>query len=353
MIAVGDENYRTDVGYRGQYLVSIIIDFLMNGVICISKDTSNFVKTIDLSGFSVCKKDLRKLLDAKFTKKEMTTIRLDLTANSCEDAEDAEYWIDRLKNSHLEFKITNFSYSIQSNEPGWWNMELIKNLNGVSGVEFSIKKKMLNYKDMVSILSFHENVENMTKLSLKGACIGDDEKHWFNRFLKTFKSLSRLNLSSSKLSNRVPDILEGLDLKYLNLSSCELTTADMKYLLTSSKIKHLNVGGKQMNLDFQELRTLNDSIEVLEINYFDRGRNFWLFLSFLKNLKSLNALIIDDKYLRKRDVLQLIDLKLRMLHIVNARFISSLRSKILFKEKLQESNYDFILTIRELSAILN
>ena len=333
-------------------------------MICIKDINPKSVKLIDLTGFPVHQESLKKLLVAKFTQSESTTVLFDLSVRG---GPGAGQWLELLRGGeHVQFRVEHFSCENVREPTRQRLLDYSRNSNtGVSGLTLS-SLDFDHWQQVFKCLSFLEKFDNLTKLSLQNDNLFDDSandmagRQWINRFLRKFKHLSRLDLSWNVLRNRVPDILFEVDLEYLNVTGCDLSPSDFEFILNLKKLRHLNIAGNEINFRGINHYLRNESVEILEMmsccNTISNDPN--LCFSFIKKFQSLKVLNVTDIHFNGPQVLQLIDLNLQLLQFRMAMGENRIQIEDdVFRVKLKENNYDFKFFNRfdifEITAVMN
>ena len=324
-----------------QYLVRLVFQLLISKVICIKTNTKKFVKLIDLSGFSVTMEDVQKLLDAKFTRSERTTIMFDLEVLSINNTSK---WIEILRgNDHINFKIEHFSCD-NIREPFRKKiLDTLENSRHLCGVTFT-DLAFESWPEVYRCLTPIEACQNLTKLSLPSNNLFDDSANdvigraWINRFLRKFKHLKRLDLSRNQLQNRMSDIMDGIDIEFLAVSNCQLTSVDLENILKMKSLAHLEVMWNVFELNPRNYES-NRTLQILEID--GRSLNLNCFLKKLHNLEVLS--VSSGENLTEDQIVEIIESQYRMLNIMQSRneFLTSDISEAVIREKLLENFYDF------------
>ena len=324
-----------------QYLARLVIQLLISKVICIKTNTKKFVKLIDLTGFSVSMEDLQNLLDAKFTRSERTTIKFDLEVLSIHNTSK---WLEIFRgNEHIMFSIEHFSCD-NIREPFRKKiLDSLENSGYLSGVTFT-DLAFESWPEVYRCLTPIEKCQNLTKLSLPSNNLFDDSANdvtgraWINRFLRKFKHLKRLDLSRNQLKNRISDIMNGVEVEFLAVSNCQLTSIDLENILNMKTLTHLEVMWNVFELNPRNYES-NRTLQILEID----GRSLNL-NSFLKKLHSLEVLSVSSgENITEDQIVEIIESQYRMLNIMQSRneFITSDISEAVIREKLFENSYDF------------
>ena len=333
----------------GEYFVCITIEFIISKVICIKNVNPKRVRLIDLTGFSVHQEHLQKLLEAKFTQTENTSVLFDLSVRG---SLKSGKWVDILRgNEHFQFRVEHFNCENVREPIRQRLLDYSSHSNSLSGVTLS-SLDFENWQQVFKCLTSLEKLDNLTKLSLPNDNLFDDSandmagRQWINRFLQKFKHLSRLDLSWNVLRNRVPDILFGLELDYLCLTGCDLSPSDLEFILNLKELKHLNIAGNEINFRGINRSLKNENVEVLEMMSCcnDIENDFNLCLAFIKRFQSLRVLNVTDIHFNGHQLLQLIDLKLQLFQFRMAMGEYRFEFEdVVFRLKLTENNYDFKL----------
>ena len=344
--------------------MNITIEFIIGKVICIKNVNPKRVNMIDLTGFTVHQEQLQKLLEAKFTSSENTTVLFDLSARGSRKSGN---WIDILKgNEHFQFKVEHFNCESMREPIRLRLLDYSRNSNILTGVTFS-SLDFENWQQVFKCLTSLEKLDNLTKLSLPNNNLFDDSsndvagRQWINSFLKKFKHLTRLDLSWNVLRNRVPDILFGLELDYLCVMGCDLNQSDLEFIMNLKKLKHLNIAGNEINFRLINRSLKNENIDTLEMmscSGTDRSLDFHLCLLFINNFQRLKVLNVTDIRFNGHHLLKLIDLKLQLFQFRMAMGEDRFEFEdVVFRNKLMENNYDYKLfhafDIFEITAIMN
>ena len=360
---VGNQYYCQELRSLGEYFVSITIEFIISKVICIKNVNPKRVRMINLTGFSVDQEHLQKLLEAKFTGSENTTVLFDLSVRG---SLKSGKWVDILRgNEHFQFKVEHFNCASVREPIRQRLLDYSSSSNKLSGVTFC-SLDFENWQQVFKCLTSLEKLDKLTKLSLPHDNLFDDSANdmagrlWINKFLKKFKHLSRLDLSWNILRNRVPDILFGLELEYLCIKGCDLSPSDLEFIMNFKKLKHLNIAGNKINFHGINRSLKNENIEVLEMMSCceDIESDFNLCLSFINRFQSLKVLNVTDIHFNGHQLLQLIDLKLQLFQFRMAMGEYRFEFEdVVFRLKLTENNYDFKLfhafDIFEITAVMS
>ena len=84
-------------------------------------------------------------------------------------------------------------------------------------------------------------------------------------FFSKLPKLKRLNIGGNRLTNKVPDILRGRDLQYLNLTGTQLRQLDVSFLASFSALNHLDLSNNKLRNKLNVLQGLLERLKLLEI----------------------------------------------------------------------------------------
>ena len=129
---------------------------------------------------------------------------------------------------------------------------------------FGVEKHSSELFDFLS-----EEFPNISSLDLSYNAInlnGDDLATSIlqNLFSKLVR-LKRLNIGGNRLTNKLPDILRGRDLHYLNLTGSQLRQLDVSFLAAFPGLNHLDLSNNKLRNKLNVLQGLLVRLKLLEI----------------------------------------------------------------------------------------
>ena len=342
--------------YFKRTVIETVLELVVSKIICIKSNSSKAVKMIDFTGFSLLGKDLERLISARFTKSEKTTVLLD--ADASDDNISPTKMLRILHgNDHIDFKIKFLTIDGSVREPIRNKfLELCNDLDGLNFSAMEFEDWPALYRCLTPIMT---KCPNLSKLSLSENNLFDENtgdqagRLWINKFLKSFKNLTRLDISLNNLNDRVSDILEGLRLQFLNVSNCELSEKDVEFVFSLKSLVHLDLSNN-LYLDSTKIEP-NNTIEILNLTRCNigllHGTTFKLFSNFLKKMHGLKYLDISNNKFSTSQLSTIIDFKFQQLKALNvltdscqcgANCVNCHLNLDQIENNFESNNYDYV-----------
>ena len=245
---IGNESQETICLKGGDVAVRRIISLIRRRVISINIQNTRAVSLLDLTGFPVSLKKLKRLMAASFTPMERMTVVVDLVVPRGEN-EIGDEWIEllckinttfilRIHSLHMEGlnKVTMMrllEVSVSSN----------RRLQGVRMASMDCN----DWTETMRAVSSLESCQHLVSLGLNDkvfqftANTQDHRSKCINTALVNLPCLERLDLSYNVMSGALKGILLCLRLTYLDVSKCGLVFEDLRMILSLSSLIHLNI----------------------------------------------------------------------------------------------------------------
>ena len=123
------------------------------------------------------------------------------------------------------------------------------------------------------------------------------------------------------MNEDVSDLLEGLHLQYLDVSECELSEDDVKFIFSMKDLVHLHMSlTDDLYLDSIDVEP-NFKLQILSLSScrigFNPGTSYKSFFNFLKKMQGLKQLEIPNSRLTPSQFLKIIELKIQKLEAMN------------------------------------
>ena len=239
---IGNESQETICLKGGDVAVRRIISLIRRRVISINIQNTRAVSLLDLTGFPVSLKKLKRLMAASFTPMERIVVPRG-------ENEIGDEWIEllckinttfilRIHSLHMEGlnKVTMMrllEVSVSSN----------RRLQGVRMASMDCN----DWTETMRAVSSLESCQHLVSLGLNDkvfqftANTQDHRSKCINTALVNLPCLERLDLSHNVMSGALKGILLCLRLTYLDVSKCGLVFEDLRMILSLSSLIHLNI----------------------------------------------------------------------------------------------------------------
>ena len=288
--------------YR-QICVRIIVTYLIEKVISIKLSDSKAVRLLDLTGCLVPRQLVEQLVETKWSTSERVTILLDVFVSS--DERGHSKWLSLLAGSdHVTFKVNNLWVENVREAQRNTLLALASNQT-LSGLKVS-RLDFQDWPELYRGLSPLLQLSNLSRLDLAGNNLIDSSdsdvsgREWINKFLRKFPLLSRLELARNQMKGKVQSVLTGLDLSYLGLSGCDISSGDLAFILSIKSLQHLDISGLYQPFSLQPTTEhFNEfegsaSIETLDMRFWQPSHEEFIIVhdEVLKTLLNLQHLDI-------------------------------------------------------------
>lgn len=295
-----------------------LLELISSKIISISSRNPKAIRILDLSGFPVSRTELTKFTSNKFHAHEQLTIVLDIFVTSRGDSG----WVQLLRGTkNFTFKVKNVFIKGMRESP---RTQLLNNVFTLNPNLASLKLSSLAFIDWYEVRNTLKVVSKFTDISILELSDNNlfdsspnDEagRELFNKFLRKFRKLRRLCLSINNLRNRIPQILSGLNLTYLDVSIGALKEDDFDYIFSCQPfLTHLVLSQNQSLGAYFESRSKVPNLpdlEVLEVeDCLIWHEAFPNFLRFLIGCPSLLMLNLSYNTLKSRQLIQLVEVGL-------------------------------------------
>ena len=114
-----------------------------------------------------------------------------------------------------------------------------------------------------------DHLPNISSFDLSYNAINLNGDDWATSVLEKFFSkllrLKRLNIGGNRLTNKLPVILRGRDLQYLNLTGTQLRQLDVSFLASFSTLNHLDLSNNKLRNKLNVLKGMLERLQLLEI----------------------------------------------------------------------------------------
>ena len=307
--------------YR-QTCLRIIVQYLTEKIISIKSNNSKAVRLIDLTGCLVPRQLVEQLLETKFTSTEQVTVLIDVIVSSSERGYTK--WVSLLGGSdHVRIKVNNlWVENVREAQRNSLLAAALASNESLAGLKISnlmFEDWPELYRSLNPLLQFSQ----LSRLDLSGNNLIDSSdtdvtgREWINRFLKKFPKLSRLNLSRNRVRGKVQSVLTGLNLTYLGLCGCKITSQDLAFILSIKSLKQLDISGFYEPFElqptaqhFESLETWNISLETLNLGFWQPSREEFLVIhnEVLKNLPHLQHLDVSHCNLSNAQISKILQL---------------------------------------------
>ena len=162
-------------------------------------------------------------------------------------------------------KLSNFLHQLRSCP----DIEL-STLEGLQISRLDLRAAFGVEKHSSELFDFiNEQFTNISSLDLSYNAInlnGDDlATSILESFFSKLTKLKRLNIGGNRLTNKLPDILRGRDLHYLNLTGTQLRQLDVSFLASFPGLNHLDLSNNKLRNKLNVLQGMLVQLQLLEI----------------------------------------------------------------------------------------